>query len=412
MTSSGHLLGDRYVPHVNHGPFAIHTDLSRIDRSQRPRTVSFENPTGAASTAGTAAGGRKGAPRRTIAAGERVVLADLDGPGTIGHVWLTVPPMRPDHLRAITIEVFYDGHPDPSVSVPLPDFFGAVHGRPVPYASALQSTQEGRGYNSWIPMPFRRHVRVEFHNASPRPVELYYQLDLTLGQVHDDAGILHASFRRENPTTMRRDFTIAEGFAGPGRFLGCNVGVRILHEPAWFTWYGEGEVKMYLDGESLPTWCGTGLEDYAGTAWGMGPHQALYQGVPSVVAPPERSGPMPDLASFYRWHLPDPIVFERSLRVTIQQIGAILLPPGSEHVKDAVDAAGILAGHGWEHVRGRSIEWFTIAERVDDYCATAFVQCLQVQAVPRVDVVSATADIGRFPYERAGSFEAGVAPAG
>ncbi len=341
-----------------------------------------------------------------------MVLADLDGPGTIGHVWLTVPPMRPDHLRAITIEVFYDGHPDPSVSVPLPDFFGAVHGRPVPYASALQSTQEGRGYNSWIPMPFRRHVRVEFHNASPRPVELYYQLDLTLGQVHDDAGILHASFRRENPTTMRRDFTIAEGFAGPGRFLGCNVGVRILHEPAWFTWYGEGEVKMYLDGESLPTWCGTGLEDYAGTAWGMGPHQTPYQGVPSVVASPERSGPMPDLASFYRWHLPDPIVFERSLRVTIQQIGAILLPPGSEHVKDVVDAAGILAGHGWEHVRGRSIEWFTIAERVDDYCATAFVQCLQVQAVPRVDVVSATADIGRFLYERAGSFEAGVAPAG
>ena len=383
-------------------------DPMRIDLTQAPRTISFENPTGAAGAGGTAAGGRKGAPFRTIEPGERVTLADIDGPGTVRHVWCTVPPMRPEHLRALVLEVHYDGHAEPSVSVPLPDFFGAVHGRPVPYASALQSTQEGRGYNSWIPMPFRRHLRVELVNASPRPVQLYYQIDLTLGPVADDAGVLHASFRRENPTEMRRDFTIADGFDGPGRFVGCNVGVRVFHEPAWFAWYGEGEVKMFIDGETTPTWCGTGLEDYVGTAYGMGAHQTPYQGAPLVLRDPEAGRPNPDLVSFYRWHLPDPIVFERSLRVTIQQIGAVMVSPGQDALRDEVESAGVVAGTGWTHVGGRGVEWFAIAERVDDYCATAFVALQRVQGVAPVDVAAAVADIGRAAYERASSFEAGV----
>jgi len=374
-------------------------DLTRIDLGQRARTITFENPAGTAGTAGTAANGRKGAPSRTLAPGERVVLADIDGPGTIGHIWLTVPAMRPQHLRAITLEVFYDREHDPSISVPAADFFGAPLGRPVFYHSALQSTQEGRGYNSWIPMPFRRHVRIELSNGAPRPVELYFQVDLVLGPVEPEAGVLHASFRRENPTTLRRDFTIADGFTGPGRFLGCNVGIRVFQEPSWFVWYGEGEVKMYLDGEGQPTWCGTGLEDYVGTAWGMGPHQTQYQGVPLHVSDPDHPRPMPDMVSFYRWHIPDPIVFERALRVTIQQIGAVILPPGSDAVRDEIDAGDLVAGRGWHRVDRGGVEWFAIAERVDDYCATAFVYCRDVQPVPGVDVEAAIADIERFPYE-------------
>src|SRR6187455_2859140 len=120
-------------------------DAVRIDTSRRPRTISFENPDGTAGTAGAAGRGRKGAPSRTIATEERVVLADIDGPGIVRHVWLTVPPMRPERLRALVVEVYYDDSLEPSVAVPLPDFFGAVHGRPVPYSSALQSTQEARG---------------------------------------------------------------------------------------------------------------------------------------------------------------------------------------------------------------------------------------------------------------------------
>lgn len=384
-------------------------DPSRIDRSQRPRTISFENPTGAASSAGTAAGGRKGAPFRMIEAGETVTLADIDGPGTVRHMWCTVPPMRPEVLRALVLEVYYDGHGEPSVSVPLPDFYGAVHGRPVPYASALQSTPEGRGFNSWIPMPFRRHLRIELRNASARPVQLYHQIDLTLGPVDDDQGQLHVTFRRENPTVLRRDFTIADGFSGPGRFVGCNVGVRVFREPSWFSWYGEGEVKMYFDGETTPTWCGTGLEDYVGTAYGMGAHQTPYQGAPLVLRDPASTAPNPDLVSFHRWHVPDPIVFERSLRVTIQQIGAILLPTGSDALKDEIDAAGIVCGNGWTHVGRSGVEWFAIAERVDDYCATAYASLLDVQGVPRVDVALAVADVERRPYERASGFVAGIA---
>ncbi len=379
----------------------MYTDLSRIDLDRRPRTVSFENPAGTASTAGSAANGRKGSPSRTLAAGERVVLADLEGPGTIGHFWLTVPAMRPQHLRAITLEVFYDGAAEPSISVPVADFFGAPLGRPVPYHSAVQSTQEGRGYNSWLPMPFRQHVRIELTNGAPRPVELYYQLDMVLGPVDLADGVLHASFRRENPTTLRRDFVIADGFTGPGRFLGCNVGIRVFPEPSWFVWYGEGEVKMYLDGEQQPTWCGTGLEDYVGTAWGMGAHQTQYQGVPLIVSDPDHPRPMPDMASFYRWHIPDPIVFERDLRVTIQQIGAVILPHGSDAVREEIDAAGIVAGRGWHRVDRGSVEWFAIAERVDDYCATAFVYCRDVQPVLRVDPQAAIADVERLPYEGA-----------
>ena len=102
---------------------------------------------------------------------------------------------------------------------------------------------------------------------------------------------------------------------------------------------------------------------------------------------------------FYRWHLPDPVVFERRLRVTIQQIGAIILPPGAEATKDEVDAAGIVAGSGWRHLGKPWGEWFAVCERVDDYCATAYVYCDDVQPVPRVDVQVATADVGRLPFE-------------
>jgi Protein of unknown function (DUF2961) len=376
-------------------------DPVRIDPSRLPRTISFENPEGSAGSAGASGRRRKGSPSRTIEAGERVVLADIDGPGIVGHFWLTVPPMRPERLRAIVVEMYYDGSVEPSVAVPLPDFFGAVHGRPGAYASALQSIQEGRGCNSWIPMPFRGHLRVELTNHADREVELYYQLDLTVGPVPDDVGLLHASFRRQNPTVLREDFVIADGFTGPGRFLGCNVGVRVLQEPPLFTWYGEGEVKMYLDDDDLlPTWCGTGLEDYVGTAWGMGAHQTQYQGVPLDLAPSPRTRPMPDLVSFYRWHVPDPISFERRLRVTIQQLGAVMIPTANDELKDAVDAAGIVAGGGWRRIGRGGIEWFAVCERVDDYCATAYVACRDAQPVPRVDVAGAVADIGRLPYEQ------------
>jgi len=235
---------------------------------------------------------------------------------------------------------------------------------------------------------------------------------------------LHVLFNRENPTKLKRDFVIASNLRGPGRFLGSAVGIRVLQDG--MLWYGEGEFKVYRDGDDiLPTTCGTGLEDYVGSAWGMRQHTSFYSGVPVYVAAQEASNSshsiqaalkarMPDFVSFYRWHLADPIVFRESLRATIQQIGA---------VADIGPTAGTIqrkytvAGRGWAtsatEAGKQMLEWMDpemrrgvgtefvmgIAERSDDYCAAAFVYCREPQAVPRLSISAATADIALRPYE-------------
>ena len=378
-------------------------DPSHIDLGLDSRAVTFENPAGDRGAGGTAHGGRKGAPSRRLQPGETAVLADIQGAGTIRHTWMTFPPAPPEVMRAMWMEVFYDGAAEPSISVPCLDFFALPHGRPVAFDSAMVSVHEGRGFNAYFPMPFRRAFRMALTNGSPRPMDLYYQLDFTRqAELPADAGYLHAAFRRENPTLMQRDFVIAEGLHGPGRFLGCSVGVRVLDEGAW---YGEGEVKVYRDGDdAYPTICGTGLEDYVGTAWGMGAHAAQFAGVPLDLRAHERA-PQPDFVSFYRWHIPDPIVFERDLCVTIQQIGYALFREGDDERFAAYAASHPAAGAGWAMPTGRGVLARGIAERVDDYCATAFVYCRDPQPVPRLDLAATLAGIERRDYERLTPFE-------
>ena len=316
------------------------------------RAASFENPSAAPGGGHT---GRKERPNKLLEPGERVVLADIEGPGTVTHVWLTVGAPYPNDatasfLRHQSIEVFYGDRADPSVSVPVPDFFGAVHGVPVSYASSLTAVTEERGFTSRVPMPFRDRIRIEYHNGTDRHALLYYQVDLLLGPVAEDLGVLHATFRRENPTELGRDFVVTDGLWGPGRFLGWTGGVRVGDGRHW---WGEGEVKMFFDGEDRPTVCGTGTEDYLDSAWGLGPFAAPESGAPLVVASGEtdlRSGHR--LVGFYRWHLSDPVVFRRELTVTVQQIG-----------------------FRWKG---------GYYDRQDDWCATAFTYCSDVQAVPRV----------------------------
>jgi hypothetical protein len=316
---------------------------------------------------------------------------------------MTFPPAPPEIMRALWLEVFYDGAAAPSVSVPCLDFFGLPHGRPVPFASVLTSAQEGRGFNSYLPLPFRAALRIELTNSAPRPMNLYYQIDYTLQpRLPDDTGYLHVTFRRENPTVLRRDFVIADAFAGPGRFLGCNVGVRVI-DPGF--WYGEGEVKVYRDGDAAhPTICGTGLEDYVGSAWGLGPHAAPYAGAPLEVRASENR-PNPEFLGFYRWHLPDPIMFERELRVTIQQIGFAVFVSGQEEAFERYARTNPAAGHGWQRNPRPGVLAHGIAERVDDYCATAYVYCRTPQAVPRLDLPAALADITRRPHEQPHALE-------
>jgi hypothetical protein len=308
---------------------------------------------------------------------------------------MTIPPAPPEVMRGAVLEVFYDDLDEPSVSVPCLDFFGVPHGRPAPYSSVLTAVQEGRGFNSFFPMPFAGRVRFEFVNASSRAQMLFFQIDYTLGAA--ETSYLHASFRRENPTTLTRDFVISDGLRGPGRLLGCVVGVRVIDDAGW---YGEGEVKVFRDGDTAnPTICGTGLEDYVGSAWGLGPHSAPYAGAPLDV---RREGAiMPDFVGFYRWHVPDPVVFTDDLRVTIQQIGYHTL--ATEEAFEAYTKTNPPAGTG-PHF-GRRTHARGIFERRDDYCATAFVYCRRPQAVPRLEIAGALKDVDRLDYEHASPFE-------
>ncbi len=300
--------------------------------------------------------------------GERVRLAALEGRGRVTHFWATFAategPTTPVVARSQLLELTYAGAPGPSISVPATDFFGAVHGVRVPYASALAAVNEGLGYTSRVPIPFTTGCTIEWENRAAVPVVLYYQVDLLVGPPGGDPGFLHAAFRRENPTTLERDFVVTDGLVGPGRFLGWTGGVRVLDPTHW---WGEGELKVYLDddlevagGTALPTICGTGTEDYLDSAWGLGTFAAPETGAPAVFAGVDDPDHHHRLVSFYRWHLSDPIVFDRRLRVTIQQIG--------------MGESGLY-------------------ERSDDWSATAFTYCAEPQAVTPCDLAAATADL-------------------
>ena len=282
------------------------------------RWASPENPTGEKGRGGQAMGGRKGAPTIPIKAGETVVLAEVKNtPGMVRRIWMTMPDRSPQMLRGLRLEMFWDGAASPAVSAPVGDFFGVGLGMMATFDSALFSNPEGRSLNCFVPMPFRNSMRIVMTNESGRDLpELFYDVDYTLGDRHPPNMLyFHAHWRRENPTTLRRDYEILPRVEGRGRFLGTNVGVIVNQAEYFNTWWGEGEVKIYLDGDrEFPTLAGTGAEDYIGTAWGQGRYSMLYQGSP--VADEGRMR-----WCFYRYHVVDPVFFKRDVRVTIQQIG-------------------------------------------------------------------------------------------
>ncbi len=282
------------------------------------RWASPENPTGERGRGGQAAGGRKGSPTIPIKAGQSVVLAEAKNtPGMVRRIWMTMPDRSPQMLRGLRLEMFWDGAARPAVSAPVGDFFGVGLGVMAAFDSALFSNPEGRSLNCFVPMPFRTGMRIVMRNESGRDLpELFYDVDYTLGDRHP-ANVLyfHAHWRRENPTVLRRDYEILPKVSGRGRYLGANLGVIVNQAEYFNTWWGEGEVKIYLDGdEALPTLAGTGAEDYIGTGWGQGRYSTLYQGSPLADEGRMRW-------CFYRYHVVDPIFFNRDVRVTIQQIG-------------------------------------------------------------------------------------------
>ncbi len=291
------------------------SDLYKKQPDAQTRWATFENPTAAKGAAARENRGAKGHPSDPFAAGETKTLLDVKGAGSVRRIWITIPLRDPQMLRSLRLEMFWDGARTPAVSVPLGDFFGAIHGSAVRLENELFSNPEGRSFNCYIPMPFKTGARITLANDSTRNIDnLFYDVDTLITAKPDpDAFYFHASWRRERWTQLARDFEILPAILGEGRFLGAHIGV--IARPDVTGWWGEGEVKMYVDGDKeLPTIAGTGTEDYIGTGWGQGLFQSRYQG--SVVNDEKAR-----MFGFYRYHIPDPVYFHKELRVTIQQMG-------------------------------------------------------------------------------------------
>ena len=311
----------------------------------KSRSINWENRTGEKGKGGMAAGdlgpSRKGSPCiPLVRAGETVTLAEMDGPGIIRHIWITVTDRTSDRnryvLRDLVLRMYWDGEETPSVESPLGDLFCCGFGVSYPVNSLPVAVNPTRGFNLYFPMPFRKKARITLENQCDEDVHaFFYQVDYCLTEeLPEDAGYFHAQWRRQRLTEKGKDYVILDGVKGKGQYVGTYLALTTLER----YWYGEGEVKFYLDGDTdYPTICGTGTEDYFGGAWSFAT-QEQGRTVENTFCTPFLGYPyystrdtflhndyhtddqLPQ-RSFYRWHIPDPILFEEDLRVTIQQIG-------------------------------------------------------------------------------------------
>jgi hypothetical protein len=314
------------------------TGLSRLTDAQS-RTISPENRTGAKGAAARDADGVAAAAARDlgqgwkispyvhIEAGATLDLADIDGPGVIRQIWLT-PARCP--WRHLVLRVYWDDQEQPSVECPLGDFFASGWGG-LPWSGHAQISSlpvcvnPGSALNSFWEMPFRGRCRMTLENLSAGRATIYYQINYELTEVPAAAAYFHAQFRRSNPLTYGTEHTILDGVSGRGHYVGTSL--------AWGSnsggWWGEGELKFFLDGDQeWPTIASTGTEDYflgSYNFWARGAYQPFstpYSGLPLAFIP---DGADPNLTqsrfSMYRWHLTDPIRFGADLRVTLQALG-------------------------------------------------------------------------------------------
>ena len=299
------------------------------------RSISAENPNGEKGKGGMSTDGLSASCARDLGMGWKVspfialpsqstaTIAQIEGPGVITHIWITCDPI---YWREIILRFYWDDEKSPSVEVPLGDFFcngwcerSIVNSIPIAVMSA-------GGMNSYWSMPFRKSAKVTVENIGDSDIpQFFYQIDYSLSEIPSDCAYFHAQWRRTNPLPYKEVYTILDGVKGKGHYVGTYV--------AWQSnsngWWGEGELKFFMDGdEEFPTICGTGTEDYFGGAWAfegadrksylpytsafLGFHQVLE--LDSFVSSQRRFG-------MYRWHLPDPIRFQEDLKVTMQALG-------------------------------------------------------------------------------------------
>ena len=341
-----------------------------IPHGVETRWASPENPSGEPGAGGGANGGRKGSACFPLRSGDERVLAQATRTsGTLRRIWVTISDRSPEMLRGVRFEIFWDGAQTPSVSAPLGDFFGLGLGRMARFESALFASPEGRSFSCFVPMPFRQGMKVTVVNETARDLDMFfYDVNYTVGDRHGpQTAWFHSHWRRERPTTLGEDYEFLPRVDGRGRLLGVNMGVIADRERYSTSWWGEGEVKVWIDraGER-PTLCGTGTEDYIGTGWGQGRFSHLYSGCPLADADAMQY-------SFYRYHVPDPIWFQESIRATIQQIGC--WSPETRH--DLHDSAEpILAAEPGPRTldlsTGGEAGEYGLFERSDDWSSCAY----------------------------------------
>ncbi|NLC42727.1 MAG: DUF2961 domain-containing protein [Clostridiales bacterium] len=248
-------------------------------------------------------------------------LAEIEGPGCIQHIWLT--PVG--NLRHLILRIYWDGEENPSVECPIGDFFACGWGKYAPVNSLAVCVNPGSAFNCYWQMPFRKGCRITLENMMDDIAKIYYQIDYCLTDVPEDALYFHAQFRRVNPLPYKEVYTILDGVQGKGQYVGVYMCWGVNNKG----WWGEGEIKFYMDGDSeYPTICGTGTEDYFCGSYNFEnketkqyeEYSTAYAGLPQVIRPDGVYNSQTRFA-MYRWHITDPIRFESDLKVTIQALG-------------------------------------------------------------------------------------------
>jgi hypothetical protein len=278
-------------------------------------------------------------PCDEIAMGETFVLADIEGPGCIQHIWMTPT----GDYRTTILRIYYDGSDVPAVECPVGDFFASAFTSFDTYAhinSLAVCVNPGNAFNCYWPMPFRKRMLITLENISElEEKRVFYQIDYALNDIPEDAAYFHAQFRRVNPVKKGDVYTIVDGIKGKGHYVGTYLAWQLNNNG----WWGEGEIKFYMDGDcdpalsdgkevagstGFPTICGTGTEDYFCGSYNFEnkatkqyqEYTTAYAGVPHVVRP-DGMYDANTRFSMYRWHITDPIRFEEDLKVTIQALG-------------------------------------------------------------------------------------------
>lgn len=300
--------------------------LSRAKtRSISPENFTGEKGKGGMATEGTGAQcardlgqGWKISPSVRVGPGETFTLADIAGPGAIQQIWMTPT----GNWRFSILRVWWDGEPEPSIEVPIGDFFCMGWGEYAHVNSLPVCVNPGSAFNCYWEMPFRKHCRMTLENLAAEDMVIYYQINFALTDVPEDAAYLHAQWRRSNPLPAKQVHTLLDGVKGHGHYVGTYLAWGVNNTG----WWGEGEIKFYLDGDEWPTICGTGTEDYFCGSYNFdrgGQYVAFstpFTGLPQIIRP-DGTYRSQQRFGLYRWHVMDPVRFEQDLKVTIQALG-------------------------------------------------------------------------------------------